>query len=135
MITVTAPAPERTLAALAVDVAADAASGAELHRALLATTVYCERGDHPGFTALGAPGDASDPGLICIYSSVQQLALARGTVGWFTLRGADLLDLLPAGYDLMLDLAGPAPLRLSSATLRRVVAITVDPDPEQGSRS
>lgn len=118
---VTAPAPDRTLADIAADVARDAASGADLHAALLAATVVCERGERPGFTALGAP----DAGLICIYSSVEQLALARGTVAWFELRGADLLDLLPAGYDLMLDIAGPTPLRLSSAALRRTVTIDV----------
>ena len=47
-----------------------------------------------------------------VFSSVEQLALARGPVGWFSTTGADLLAQLPAGYDLVLDIAGQHPLRL-----------------------
>ena len=62
----------------------------------------------PGFRALGSP----DAGVVPVFSSVEQLALARGTVGWFSMTGADLLAQLPAGYDLVLDIAGQHPLRL-----------------------
>lgn len=47
-----------------------------------------------------------------MFSSVEQLALARGVVGWFSMTGADLLSQLPAGYDVVLDIAGSQPLRL-----------------------
>jgi len=47
-----------------------------------------------------------------VFTSVEQLALAHGAVGWFSMTGADLLSQLPAGYDLVLDIAGPQPLRL-----------------------
>jgi hypothetical protein len=94
--------------------------------AFLTATVYCERGnepgDGPGFRALGAVGH----GLIPVYSSLEQLALARGTVPWFALTGAELLDLLPSGYDLLLDQGGSAPLRLQPAALTRRVSIDVD---------
>jgi hypothetical protein len=52
-----------------------------------------------------------------VFSSPDQLALARGTVPWFSMTGADLLDQLPPGYDLVLDIAGPTPLRLRADAL------------------
>jgi hypothetical protein len=121
---VTALTPPRALADVAHDVAAGAASAAELHDVLLATTIYCERGSRPGFEALGVPGE----GAVCIYTSPAQLAVARGTVPWFSLTGADLLDLLPAGYDLLLDLGSEVPLRLSVSALDRLVSIEVELD-------
>jgi hypothetical protein len=111
----------RSLADVAAGVAAGAATAAELHEALLATTVYCERGERPGFLALGTPGG----GVVPVYSSPEQLALARGTVDWFAMTGADLLTELPDGYDLLLDMGGSAPLRLRTDALARRVVIEV----------
>jgi hypothetical protein len=111
----------RSLADVAADVAAGAATAAELHEALLAGTVYCERGERPGFRALGTPGD----GVVPVYSSPEQLALARGTVDWFAMTGADLLTELPDGYNLLLDMGGSAPLRLRTDALDRRVVIEV----------
>jgi hypothetical protein len=107
---VTPATPRRTPADVARDVASGAAGPGELRRELRAARIYCERGARPGFEALGRPG----LGAVPIFSSTDQLALARGAVRWFSLTGADLLDLLPAGYDLLLDLGGEAPLRLST---------------------
>jgi hypothetical protein len=116
----------RSLADVARDVAAGGATPADLHAAFLAATVYCERtaapGAAPGFRALGAAGD----GLIPVYSSPEQLALARGPVPWFALTGPDLLELLPAGYDLLLDQGGPVPTRLRPAALARRVSIEIE---------
>jgi hypothetical protein len=116
----------RSLADVARDVAAGVATPAELHAAFLASTVYCERSAEPdaepGFRALGAAGQ----GLVPVYSSPEQLALARGTVRWFALTGSELLDLLPAGYDVLLDQGGAAPLRLHPAALIRRVSIEID---------
>jgi hypothetical protein len=109
----------RSLAEIAADTPPDPAA---LHAAFLAATVYCERGDRPGFRALGEPG----AGVVPVFSSIEQLALARGTVDWFATTGADLLSELPAGYDLLLDMGGPAPLRLRPSALRRQVVIEVD---------
>jgi hypothetical protein len=100
-----------SLADTARDVAVGVADSRRLHEAFLAATVYCERGSDPGFRALGA----SDAGVVPVFSSVEQLALARGTVGWFSVTGADLLAQLPAGYDLVLDIASGHPLRLHPA--------------------
>jgi hypothetical protein len=102
-------------------VAAGAGSVEELHEAFLDATVYCERGERPGFRALGSPG----AGTVPVYSSPEQLALARGAVDWFAMQGRDLLTELPEGYDLLLDMAGPLPLRLSHHALRQRVVIEV----------
>jgi len=109
------------LADVAADVAAGTGAPADLHAAFLAATVYCERGDEPAFRALGMRG----AGVIAVFSSPEQLALACGTVGWFALTGADLLDLVPRGYDLLLDPGGEAPLRLRPAALARRVAVEI----------
>lgn len=77
------------------------------------SVVFCERGTDPGFRALGVP----DAGVVPVFTSVEQLALARGAVGWFSMTGADLLDQLPPGYDLVLDIAGTFPLRLRTGAL------------------
>jgi hypothetical protein len=116
----------RSLADVARDVAAGAATPADLHAAFLTSTVYCERATgpdvEPGFRALGAAGH----GLVPVYSSPEQLALARGTVAWFALTGSEVLDLLPAGYDVLLDQGGAAPLRLHPAALTRRVSIEIE---------
>jgi hypothetical protein len=97
-----------SLADTARDVALGVADSRRLHEVFLDATVYCERGSDPSFRALGVP----DAGVVPVFSSVDQLALARGPVRWFSMTGADVLAQLPAGYDLVLDIAGPHPLRL-----------------------
>ena len=110
----------RPLAKVAQDAAEGRASAAELHEAFLAATVYCEAGDKPGFQAVGRPG----AGLIPVFTSEVELARARGAVAWFSTTGADLLGLLPEGYDIGLDLAGETPLRLRPSALRPVVEVS-----------
>jgi hypothetical protein len=112
----------RSLADVARDVAAGGATPIELYAAFLNSTVYCERGERPGFRAMGAAG----AGLIPIYTTLEQLALARGAVDWFAVTGTELLRLLPAGYDLLLDQAGSAPLRLRPAALAERVSIELE---------
>ena len=119
-----AQAPAPAVGEVARDVAAGRATPADLHAALLAATVYCERGPAPGFRALGRPG----AGVVPVFSSLEQLALARGAVPWFSLTGADLLDLLPAGYDLLLNAGGDAPLRLRPAAVAHQVLVEVEPE-------
>lgn len=94
-----------------------------LHEALLGSTVYCERPERPGFRALGEPGG----GVVCVFSAVEELARARGPVGWFSITGSDLLERLPAGYDLLLDPASVA-IRLRPAAVGRSVAIDISAD-------
>ena len=114
-----------SLADVARDVALGAAAPSRLHEVFLAAVVYCERGANPGFRALGAPRS----GVVPVFSSPDQLALACGTVPWFSMTGADLLDQLPSGYDLVLDIAGPAPLRLRAGALTARPALDLRAEP------
>jgi hypothetical protein len=110
-----------SLADVARDVALGSATPEQLHAAFLDAVVFCERAEAPGFRALGAPR----AGVIPVFSSPEQLALARGTVAWFSMTGAELLDLVPEGYDLLLDMGGSAPLRLRTAAMTARVAVDV----------
>jgi hypothetical protein len=114
-----------SLSDVARDVATGAATPEQLHATLLDAVVYCERADTPGFRALGAP----HAGVIPVFSSPEQLALARGTVAWFSVTGSELLDLVPAGYDLLLDMGGPSPLRLRTAAMTARPAVDVRREP------
>ena len=115
-----------SLADVARDVALGAATPEQLHAAFLDATVYCERPDGPGFRALGAPR----AGVVPVFTSLEQLALARGAVGWFSVTGSELLALVPPGYDLLLDMGGSTPLRLRTAALtaRTVVDVRRETD-------
>ena len=114
-----------SLADVARDLALGAATPEQLHATFLAATVYCERADTPGFRALGAPR----AGVVPVFSSPEQLALARGTVPWFSVTGAELLGLAPPGYDLLLDMGGSTPLRLRTAALTARAAVYVRREP------
>lgn len=116
-----------SLADVARDVALGAVPPVTLHEAFLTATVYCQRGSVPGFRALGSPR----AGVVPVFSSPEQLALASGTVPWFAMTGADLLDQLPPGYDLVLDIAGSTPLRLRTAALtaRPAIGLRAEPVP------
>ena len=114
-VAVNAAASVSDLARIASAVALGAAPVDELHATFLTSTVYCERAERPGFRALGAPGR----GVVPVFSSLEQLAIARGPVAWFSLPGAELLDLLPYGYDILLDIGGATPLGLRSTKLRQ----------------
>jgi len=65
-------------------------------------------------------------GLVPGWTSEAELARSIGSSAWFSTTGADLLDLLPAGYDLVLDPDGDTALRLRPSALRREPAVTVD---------
>ena len=71
----------------------------------------------PGLVAVGARG----AGLVPVFSSLPQLARHSGECDWLATTGADLLGLLPAGYGLVLDVAGEQPLLLPASALRRGV--------------
>lgn len=90
------------------------ASPQELFDVFLAATVYCQRPDRPGFLAIGE----ENAGAIPVFSSLEFLGRYAGECNWFSTTGEDLLDLLPTGYDLLLDATGPHPLRLNSAAWR-----------------
>lgn len=95
------------------------ASAQELLAALVTSTVYCVRPDRPGvFVA-----DTDDGQVVGVCTSLQELARFAGECDWFSTDGADLLSQLPAGVDIILDPAGPAPLRISPEALKAGVGL------------
>jgi SseB protein N-terminal domain len=93
-----------------------------VHRAFLRSRFWCEAGDRPGLQALGAPG----AGVVPVFTSEAELARARGAVRWFSTTGADLLDLLPDRYELVVDIQSDVPLRLQSAAVQRGSVVEID---------
>ena len=65
--------------------------------------VYCPRGDTPGFLALT---NTQQP-VIPMFTTLKELRRYAGRDSkYFTLTGAEVLDLLPTGYGFVLDLEG-----------------------------
>ncbi|WP_436787587.1 SseB family protein [Yinghuangia sp. YIM S10712] len=92
-----------------------------LAAALLRTRLYCVRPEHVGFAAVGPAG----AGFVPMFTSLEQLALfAEEPCDWFSAPGADLLRLLPDGYDIAVDLGGVMPVRLHAALWRESAGTT-----------
>lgn len=106
------------LATAASGESADPAPGfgalADVVAALRETRLYCRRPAEPGFLAVGPPGHAMVP----VFSSLDTLTGFDGACDWFALPGQDLLELLPQGYDIALDLGSPHPVRLDARLWR-----------------
>ncbi|MDF5751116.1 SseB family protein [Spongiactinospora sp. TRM90649] len=93
-----------------------------------ASDVFCEAARAPGFVAREIEGGM----VIPVFSSLEALAgfaaqdalvrFATRRTGWFSARGQDLLDLLPDGFDLLLDPGADHAIRLrAGATVRRLM--------------
>ena len=83
-------------------------TGLELIVALSRATVFCQARDEPGLVAWGVAG----AGVIGVFSDLAELAVVCGAVPWFSLPGAELLQLWPAGYDMLIDAAAAHATRL-----------------------
>jgi hypothetical protein len=63
--------------------------------------IYCPRGEQPGFLALH---DTPEP-VIPMFSSLTELKAYSGEESrYFTVTGGEVLDLLPTGYGIVLDI-------------------------------
>jgi hypothetical protein len=100
---------------------AGTAGAEEFHRVFLTATVFLQAGERPGVMALGVPPD----GLVPVWTSEEELARSLGSAAWLSTTGADLLDLLSVGYDLVLDPDGDATLRLRPSAISREPCVTV----------
>lgn len=126
----TQPGREAPLAAVARRVVEGTGDPAELFEVFLAARVLCVRPRRPGFLAYDEPAAGVRPARpegeghpgggawVAVFSSLAEFGAFTGGGDWFSLRGADLLDLLPPGHALLLDPAGAAPLRLDPAASR-----------------
>ncbi|MBB1245378.1 SseB family protein [Streptomyces durbertensis] len=65
--------------------------------------VYCPRGETPGFLALH---NTQQP-VIPMFTTLKELRAYAGKESrYFVITGAEVLDLLPAGYGFVLDIEG-----------------------------
>jgi hypothetical protein len=97
------------------------ASPEQLHRSFLDSTLFLQAGDRPGLLVWRTPPD----GLLPVWTSERQMVRSVGAADWFSVTGADLLSLLPAGYDVVVDPSGPAPVRLRLSALWRQPVVVV----------
>lgn len=88
--------------------------------ALLSATVFCEAPEAPGVMT----AETEQGPVVPVFSSLAELAAARGPAAWFSTSGQDLLGVLPAGHDLLLDPAGQTPVRLHTAAVRAAVHVS-----------
>lgn len=90
-------------------------------------TLYVQRvpgpGGRPAVAAFGPPG----AGYVAMYSSLATLAQHAGECDWASATGHDLLQLVPDGYGIVLDPAGPHPAVLPASALGTGVVITAVP--------
>ena len=88
------------------------------------TTFYVQRvpgeGGAPAVAALGPPG----AGYLALYSSLEALAAQAGECDWAAAPGADLLELVPPGYGVVVDPGGPQPAVLAAWAISRGVVIS-----------
>ena len=103
---------------------ADAIDAVQLQAAFDASTVYVQRtttdDGRPAVVAVGQPG----AGYVAFFSSLESLAAHAGECDWASAPGRDLVDLVPEGYGLVVDPAGPHPAVMPARALRRAVVIS-----------
>jgi hypothetical protein len=104
--------------------AAGSVDGAELQAAFETATLFVRRvpsaSGGPALAAVGPPG----AGYVVVHASRRTLAAYAGPCDWASAPGADLLDLVPPGYGLLVDPAGPHPAVLPARALRRGRVLT-----------
>ena len=103
---------------------ADAIGFDQLQAAFDASTVYVPRtttdDGRAAVVAVGQPGE----GYVAFFSSLESLAAHAGECDWASAPGRDLVDLVPEGYGLVVDPAGPHPAVMPARALRRAVVIS-----------
>jgi len=84
--------------------------------------IFCPRGERPGFLALH---DTPQP-VIPMFSSIEELERYSGEKARnFTVTGAEVLDLLPAGYGMILDIEGEHRVVFDSQTVEQMIDYTM----------
>jgi len=104
--------------------AAGSVGGAALQAAFGTATLFVQRvpsaSGGPALAAVGPPG----AGYVVVHASLRTLAAYAGPCDWASAPGADLLDLVPPGYGLLVDPAGAHPAVLPARALRRGRVLT-----------
>jgi hypothetical protein len=84
--------------------------------------VYCPRGDKPGFLALH---DTPEP-VIPMFSCLAELRRYAGEQSrYFSVTGAEILDLIPEGYGIVLDIDGEHRVMFDAGAIEQVIAYSM----------
>ncbi|WP_035847044.1 SseB family protein [Kitasatospora azatica] len=88
----------------------------------ITSKVHCPRGDRPGFLALH---NTPTP-VIPMFSSLKELRRYAGKESkYFTVSGAEVLDLLPTGYGFALDMEGEHRMVFDAKAVEQMVDFTM----------
>lgn len=102
--------------------ASGAISPEDFHAVFTTCKVYCPRGERPGFLALH---DTPQP-VIPMFSSLVELRRYSGEQSrFFTVTGAEVLDLLPTGYGIVLDIEGEHRVVFDAQAIEQMIDYTM----------
>jgi hypothetical protein len=88
----------------------------------ITSKIYCPRGERPGFLALH---NTPTP-VIPMFSSLKELRRYAGKESkYFTVTGAEVLDLLPTGYGFALDMEGDHRMVFDAKAVEQMVDFTM----------
>jgi hypothetical protein len=88
----------------------------------VSSKVHCPRGERPGFLALH---DTPQP-VIPMFSSLIELRRYAGEQSrYFSITGAEVLDLLPTGYGIVLDIEGEHRVMFDAQAIEQMVTYTM----------
>jgi len=88
----------------------------------ITSKVHCPRGERPGFLALH---NTPTP-VIPMFSSLKELRRYAGKDSkYFTVTGAEVLDLLPTGYGFALDMEGEHRMVFDAKAVEQMVDFTM----------
>lgn len=88
----------------------------------ITSKVYCPRGERPGFLALH---NTPQP-VIPMFSSLKELRRYAGKESkYFTVTGAEVLDLLPTGYGFAMDMEGEHRMVFDAKAVEQMVDFTM----------
>jgi len=94
----------------------------DFHAVFTSCKVFCPRGERPGFLALH---DTPQP-VIPMFSSLVELRRYSGEKSrHFVVTGAEVLDLLPGGYGMILDIEGEHRVVFDAQAVEQMIDYTM----------
>ena len=96
-------------------------SAEDFQAVFLVSKIYCPRGERPGFLALH---ETPEP-VIPMFTGQDELRRYAGDSRWFSVTGAEVLDLLPSGYGLVLDIEGEHRVMFDAQAIEQMIAFSM----------
>jgi hypothetical protein len=96
-------------------------SAEDFQAVFLVSKIFCPRGERPGFLALH---ETPEP-VIPMFTSLEELRRYAGDSRWFSVTGAEVLDLLPTGYGLVLDIEGEHRVMFDAQAIEQMIAYSM----------